>query len=551
MGMGIASLRASASRSGGYLTAAFPDQELAHEIVNKRRGAQLSVPTVHDWPSHFSMQDDIFSHFNMEELVGCTTVEMRSRPVPHVFKTSDTQPLTDLFAKWYPSILQRLMPTLKAPIQTFNKTSRLGWPVFGRPDVKIEAIRPYFERAVRGDLDWLREAFIIMNVRLQAESKDKERDYIFIDSEGKVYEQKIGRSQRTVKTKHGERVASRTRLVFNLPVLNLLNQIFDTAMHNAEIIHPFASHNMYAPHATHGGMGELLAFDVKHFERSTASCVRLRSAMIGGLYAEVNAIFDSLPFLCPADDHKSRWLLWPDREGGWSEQFASGHSAVAPVQKEIFIALYGQFAVEVLGVPEHAAINWVLEGGDRRMRILNYGDDNAVFGDRAVLDQVVPFMSQFVKAEPEEPKKFLGFLWSEYGWRLGQQSYLSKTYLNERAPGSNFRKYPCFGWVEKRKVYRAFGMPEVARDVYPYENSLLEKFAHGWEGVEREAVIERSRLANEASIYQNANWLLGKDYLLSPEEKLASGQFEGLRPSETAVYLKALIGKEWSSKLNL
>jgi hypothetical protein len=410
---------------------------------------------------------------------------------------------------------------------------------------------PYFSRLARGDISWLAEAFIIMNVRLQAEDVNKQREFIFIDELGNPYSSTIGRKDRLIKTPGGERVSARTRLVFNLPIANLFIQILDTAMHNAELQHPFCSHNMYDPMASRSYVGALLAFDVSHFERSTAACVRLRARMLGGMYAAINGLFEGLPFLCPSDGWDSYHLLWPDREGGWSDQFASGHSAVAPAQKEIFIALYAQFALEVLRVPRHQCISWVLSGGDSRCLILNYGDDNAVFGDPGILSELLKFMQTYLHAAEEDPKKFLGFLWTKDGWRLGARSYITKTYVNERRPYSQFRRFASFGWVEKRKVYRQFGTPDIVNKVYPAEDDILRAYGYSWDAVERAAMKESYEAKRAGDDSVDPRWLLGKDYLMTAEEKIATGFYEGMMPKDTGPYLKQLFGSEWHSSMRI
>jgi hypothetical protein len=392
------------------------------------------------------------------------------------------------------------------------------------------------------------DAFIIMNVRLQAESKKKIRDFLFVDGKGAVDSRPISGLERRITTPVGLRTGSRTRLVFNLPVANLLTQVLDTAMHNALLGYPAFHHNMYSSMGAGHLAGQHLFFDVKHFERHTSEIVRLRSRIIGGLYERISRVFDSIPFLCPSSDWKSKWLLWPDRESGWSDQFASGYSPVAPVQKEIFWILYAEFAAQHLNMQPDAALTWVAQGGDHHLKIINYGDDNVVSGDPSIVKDVLPFFNQYLHVEEEEPPKFLGFLYTPDGWKLGVKSYLEKTYLNERRPGSNFRRYPCFGWVEKRKVYSRFGVSDLPTKVFPIEESVLSMAGIPWSRIVEQAAIEGIRARDLTGIL-DPNWTLGKDWLMTPEEKLATGEFEGFMPTETAAYLKSLLSQEWSTTL--
>jgi len=441
-----------------------------------------------------------------------------------------------------------VLPHIKAPVQVFNKTSRLGWPEFVRSDDKKAALTPHFETLIEDGVSFMRDGFIAMNVRLQAESVKKEREFLFVSDEGKISLRKIGVKERRLKTPVGMRTGSRVRLVFNMPVANLLKQVLDTAIHNWLLTNPVFHHNMYSPSMAGRLGGDKLFFDVKHFERHTASIVRMRANVIGGLYGAISAAFADMPFLCPSDSWKSYHLLWPARDKGWSDQFASGDSAVAPAQKEVFLCLYSEFAVRELGLSEDLAIGWVLGGGDHRLTILNYGDDNACSGDPAVLKKLLPFLQQYLHAEEETPAKFLGFLYTTGGWKLGVRSYLEKTYLNERIPGSNFRKYPCHGWKLKRENYAKYGVSELATQVFPMEDMALRKAGLPWSMILSEAAKEEA-LARDIAGQSNINWLMGKDYLMTAEEKIATGVFQGMMPDETGPYIKSLLSKEWRERL--
>jgi hypothetical protein len=545
--MNIADLRSRARVNGGYRTIEFPDQALAHRIVNPRRGAMISVPLA-NWRIQIQAQDELFSKFHLEDTAGCTTGEMYSRPIPQVFKVIETKPLTNLFAEWAPLMYERLLSEILPPIQTLNRTSRLGWPVFETTTNKKAKLQPFFNQMVLQGPDFMRDAFIIMNVRLQAESRKKVRDFLFVDLDGEIYSRSVDALARRINTPAGLRTASRTRLVFNLPVGNLLTQMLDTAVHNALLGYTAFSHNMYSSRGAGHLQGTSLFFDVRHFERHTSEIVRLRSSIIGGLYERISKVFDSLPFLCPSDDWRKKLLLWPNREDGWSDQFASGYSPVAPVQKEIFWALYAEFAVRTFHFRKEEALSWVLNGGDHHLRIINYGDDNVVSGDPAIVAELLPFLNNYLHVEEEFPPKFLGFLYTQQGWRLGIKSYLEKTYLNERRPGSNFRRYPCFGWVEKRKIYAQYGVPEIVERVYPAEEDVLSRVGLPWTDIIKEAAAE-SVLTKDLTGVLSPHWIQGKDWLMTPEEKIATGEFEGFSAKETAPFIKSLLGPQWARKL--
>lgn len=520
------------------------------KIINPRRGSLKSVPLLTAHAAE-DQQDRLFHLFGLDNLIGCTTAEMRRRPVPHCFKSEQTKAITDLYLSRGPEVLERFIRQIRAPLQPLNKQSRLGWPYFKRPESKRNTLLPAFENLeVRGAAETLNGCFIILNVRLQAESFKKKRAMMFIHDDGTVYADDITGEDRKVESMTGAtRFASRTRLVFNMPFANLYKQCLDTAIHHVELSYPVFHHNMYAQTGTLSITGSTLFFDVKHFERHTASIARARAVLIGGLYGDIVAEFNRAAFLCPSDTWKTAHFLWPDRAAGWSDQFASGDSAVAPLQKEVFACLYMEVAEKILGIPKNASLDWVLQGGDARMTIRNYGDDNSLNGDPVVLKEAFHLMKGYLEVEEEIPPKFLGFLWTQDGWRLGTESYLTKTYLNERAPYTPFRKYPLFGWVEKRNVYRKYGIAQLEGEVFPMEDHLLGANGHPWSEIIIKAQKEALMAGSEAGTYTSPAWLLDKDYLMTSEEKVASGLYEGLYPEETRTMIQHLLGKEWRALL--
>jgi hypothetical protein len=296
--------------------------------------------------------------------------------------------------------------------------------------------------------------------------------------------------------------------------------------------------------------GEHLCLDVKHFERFTADAVRHRGmAVIGGVYGAITKLFAEIPFLVPTADWQDFFFIRPNRKEGWSDQFASGDSAVAPVQKEIFTALYAEYFTQTRSLSTDAAITLVLNGGDESLTIRNYGDDNSLSGDPGELSDVFSFLKQYLHVEVEDPPKFLGFEWrGDDGWQLPPSSYLLKTYLNERRPFSNFRRYPWLGWVLKRETYELLGDPVIAENIYPTENKLLEANGIPWSDIAEYA--ERERRASLMTPGQlTPEWVLGKDYLMTAAQKLQTGQFIGFKPDRTAPIIKSLLSDEWRSKL--
>jgi hypothetical protein len=439
---------------------------------------------------------------------------------------------------------------MEPPVQTFNKVSRLGWPHFTNPDNKSDILREDFAEIKEHGIDSYGRCFVIVNIRLQAESKKKLRLFNFLDAEGNTYAEEIKQDGRIVQVKGiGPRVCSRVRLIFNMPVLNLYKQALDTAIHHVFLKYPAFSHDMFNNRIL-PVTGRHVCLDVKHFERFTADAVRHRAVeVIGGLYGQIGNLFSNAPWLLPTDDWDDYFYVRVNRGAGYSDQFSSGDSGVAPSQKEIITALYGEFFKRTRGLTYQEAINMVFRGGDDKLTLRDYGDDQSISGDSAEIDAVMAFLNQYLTVEIETPPKFLGFVWyNELGWKLPIDSYLLKTYLNERRPYSSFRQYPNLGWVLKREVFLKHGHPDIAREVYPVENELLAAHGLPWSEIIWKAEKERKLAASKPGV-MIPNYVLGKDWAMTPAEKLSTGEFIGLQPAETAVIIKSLLDKRWLSKL--
>lgn len=161
------------------------DASIARDIVPKRRGLQTSAPSL-SLAANVYVGDTLFGEFGLTELVGCSTVEAHRRPIPHVFETSETRKLTQLFEQRYPLVLDRVRREMAPCAQVYSTKSRTGWPFFVRDD-KMAYLRPEFERVMREGMDAYEDGLISMNVRLQAEARTKKRDFLFIDAQGTVY----------------------------------------------------------------------------------------------------------------------------------------------------------------------------------------------------------------------------------------------------------------------------------------------------------------------------------------------------------------------------
>jgi len=536
----------------GYIVTRPSEQDekrLIEDVLTPRRGPIPSMPGVH-LVEGCLMGDAMFAEFGMDEYVGCITGEMAARPIPQVFRAAETRPIEELYEEYAPHIMAWYLPQITPPYQSFNKVSRVGWPGFHRPDNKLEYVSQFMPEILAGDMSRFESAFTVFNVRLQPEPRSKQREFQFIGPDGKLYARTTDERSRMIRTPAGPRVGSRTRLVFNLPVYNLVKQALDTAIHNVFMRYPAFHHDM-----ANGNIlpvrGHHIALDIKHFERHTATCNRIRAALLGGVYNQCSEISARIPYAVWGDDFKSAFFLTVDRANGWSDQYGSGDSAVAPSQKEIMMAVYASFFEKFLGYTRSDAIVTVANGGESRLTIRNYGDDNSIDGDKAVCEDFVKYASQFLHVEEEKPPKFLGFVWyPELGkWALPVASYLQKNYLNERAPFSAFRKYPNFGLIEKRKVYMKQGHPLVHEKVIPLENDWLIKVGVPLYLIEARAQKERRDAEREHIDISNPLLATDKDWALTAEQKVKAGLATGLPPSATASMVRKLLGPQAAKKL--
>ena len=477
-----------------------------------------------------------------DDYIGCSTQEMDRRPVPHTFGAEQVQPMADLYTKWADRLFRWIFKQIRPPTQTYNRNTRMGYPYFTiRPD-KLTVLLPEFARFLEGDDETLRGAYTINNIRMQPESRKKKRVFRFLTPRGEVYEEEVGEAGRMRKG----RVSSRTRLVFNQPISNLLKQILDTAIHNVFMSHQAYHHNMNAL-AGSKEKGDTYAMDVSHFERHVGVCVRIRADIIGGLYKHYAEKTLNAPFLVYADDFKTPYFLWPRKERGQMEQLGSGDSAVAPIGKEVLTCVYAEFFSRVLHVDEDNAIDTVAKGGiPGKFEIKNYGDDNFISGDRSLREEFVAFASTFLDVAQELPARFLGWVYDDIdGWHLPLKSYVLNVMLAERAPGTRFRKYAELGIVKRREIYGRMGNRHLRETYIPAERALWAKFGIDEADLQATARKQENELANKPMLL-SPNIILDKRYLLSDAEKAAMPEEYGtVGPNYTATALRELVGPDW------
>jgi hypothetical protein len=484
----------------------------------------------------------------------CVTGEMRSRPGPQMVKTPETAgKIIDAYKRVMPAIYART--GLSLPIQTFNKISRMGHPYFARSLTKKEYALDAYNKACDTDGSSLNGQFTTANVRLQPEPDTKSREFQFMTKSGDYVDRTIGKKERLVPVKwSGQKfVAMRTRLVFNLPTVNLVLQIVDTMLNNAIGSQPVCAHNMYSTNLMSKIRRYHVAFDVKHMERNTALIIPERNNLIGGRYGQFHNVIADQGYIVPQDDWAQFWLV-AGVPAGYLVQFGSGHSAVAPSQKELVLTLIVLAHVELWGYTLDDAITSVLSGETRHVAIMNYGDDNFISShEPTYLTQLMEYLHTYIPVEEDPEGTFLGFAYNgkERRFELRPSSYVLKTCMNERPPSGNFRKAPNLGWVLKRAAYLQYGDRRLFERLFEYENQSLAAKGLSWASVLEAAEEERKGVFPEKpSVAQML--VFGKEYLLTQEEKLETGDYDGIGPVECGRVLHSMFeGSDFASRFPL
>lgn len=512
------------------------------EVVSKRRQVLSSVPNLDIARAH-AVKTALFSKYNLREYIQQVSGEMHPRPIPHVSEEDEMQHrFRSAYVKYAPSLIREMVKVAEPPTQTYNKVSRVGWPFFNRPISKAEVAFFAFNQAEK-DISYLRDSFTITNVRLQPEPVDKVRNMQFVDDRGVVTDREVDLQARSVYVPQlGKDMAcQRTRLIFNRAANNLALQPVDSMINNALSVFPVCKHNMFATEGSRPVRRYVLAFDVSHMERLTAALIEARTNLIGGPYMRQHNAMDAGGFCVRSATGKSWWHL-KRAVHGKIVQFGSGHSAVAPSQKEGLLCVFIALHVEHWGMSVQAAVQAVLSANTPWLHIMNYGDDNFLSAhDPAILKTAFDFIGKYLPIQVEDPPRFLGFEWTHNRkFVLTVKSYLLKTYLHERSPVGAFRKFPNFGWVEKRRTYLRHGNPTELVGVFDRENEELEKVGLPWKEVELKAEQEQ----HEASRFGlTPDALFGKDYLMTAEQLLATGGYDGIGPDVTGPFLRRVLSE--------
>lgn len=481
------------------------------------------------------------------------------RATINVFKRDDVKLVTALHAQWYPAILEALRPHMQYKALAVELGSRLGAPFYEMRTDKVEILElkviPAF---LAGDYSMVDGAVTCINLRLQNNEPITKVRQVPVISDGKVSEIDIDESKRRFKYKGLDVFAGRARNIYFASVCNNFKQPVDNMIHDAILTQPGFHHNMYADayNATEYDGMHILAFDVKHFERHMGAIVVDRAKVIGAGYDAVQRRVSFAPYLSWDGRLKEKYLVEPDRSNGYEVQLASGDSCVSAVAKEIFIALYAQFALEAgFAGGETDAIAWALKGGDRsNVRFKNYGDDNFAYAqDPANLDKLFAFMARYLTIEKEDPPAFLGWEFildtprsrvladgKRQVWCLRARSYFANFYKPERAPGKPFRPFFWEGKFQRRETFRKYGDADSER-LLDIERDVLDSFTLTEDRALLNLEIDRRHMKTGLPL----NFAIGKEYLLTDEEKLALGRVKQIPVSVTRTVVNHLMNADY------
>lgn len=221
-------------------------------------------------------------------------------------------------------------------------------------------------------------------------------------------------------------------------------------------------------------------------------------------------------------------------------QLGSGLSCVAPVAKEILLIIYASYFAEKFKISKQEAISTVMNGGNNQLRMLNYGDDNVIYGDdKSLVMDCYNWIAQYLPLSVESPPAFLGYTYPPF--QLRTPSYVLNEWEAERPPGSRFRPYPFYGMVERDKVYLEQTVTNEIRNLQIFKYKQLDKFGYTRTLINQQAFRESQEIATADDLASHVNVLLGKEYLLTNEEKLKSVRYVGLGEMRVSEIMRTLL----------
>jgi len=441
------------------------------------------------------------------------TYEPRPRPIPHAFESGKYTKSVEVYKEHILEFFKYV--TIVDTVITFQRKSRSGYPFFqlGTEASKAEAVKLTLDQVLTGKF-W--NGYVILNKRLQAEIRTKLREYYFIDEKGHITLKEVGETYRAVPKLDGF-LGSRIRLVFNYPLENLLKQVADTLIHNGIMKIPMFHHQMTVKPPK---LRKAKIFvDTKYFERHVGALLLVRSEFIGEGYHALQTHLRSCPFLVPTDNFNTCYTIGV--KDGYEVQLGSGDSAVAPIAKEFIATILLAYCKK-----KNLEFDKLLKHELPEFAVYDYGDDIIITSDDPDWSiDVYQFMAQFLQLEIEEPPRFLGYEYNDQqdDFKLAERSYVNNFYRPENAPLSALREYFFLGYFQRIAEYRKHGNQQV-QDFIDVEQDMLNKYR-------KLSEYEDRRLSDIAKLGNTSlptNYVLGKYYLLTEEEKVRLGIADAL-----------------------
>lgn len=465
----------------------------------------------------------------LEKFHRVLTNEPSSRPIPQLsLKLRDKiERLAKLFENRYHYILDWYKNNVVPGVLTVQRKSRIGYPIWeiisdgsGKRDLVLTASDAINDGTIKAaDIT----GPTILNVRTQNDPMDKVRDYSFINKDGEVYEKRIDALAREFTFLDRKFLCSRCRLVFNYSMTNLETQSDDTLMHDAllgtDLFHHVLIDLALKDNAIRLPEGwSKFGMDARHYERLMGMISRIRSRIIGGLYQEISDLNFNQPYLVPSDDWSCAFLISPTEEGRKYEQFGSGYSGVATLGKEVMLVLLAEFVHLTFGMSYDLALVATLNNKVPDMYFADYGDDFIALGKTEYINQLRSWME--TSLDIEESNTFLGYVdegsSDSIRFHLRLESAVNNFWRPERAGGSMFRPFFFLGYIMRRDAYMKQGNERVRKFIND-EWNIITRF------ISADEILRRAREEFRRSKALPINYVLGKEYLLSKEEKIGLG----------------------------
>jgi hypothetical protein len=488
-----------------------PADDFYKLLINKRR-----TDVVRPWPfmsldAAYALTDEVYATFGLNDYIGCSTFEYYMRQAPHTMMLSELEALDPIIEETLPYVGPFVIGNAEVTSMAYTERSSLGWDDFCIPfslgKTKLEMMRPRNAEFIKNpDVD-LSGAFVRINVRLQPERPDKQREYIYVTSDGRVFRQ-------TLKDRYDAkvgRIASRTRLVFAYPWPNLVTQIADNAFHTGMLRYSMFHHDVSSLARRHFVPSTPpVAIDFRHFERYTCYMCEKWAHYVGGNYGSLLLKMLHLPFLVATvgkgKEHFAPAFITCDHPK-WRVQLGSGISTVSVIQKIFMACVYLYFFMRRRNKPpEEVLLELVSQSGPTQ--IWNYGDDNVVFStDANELYDLGVYLASILPVELEDPPMFLGMQFGDppVGLHLPTSSYLKNWFQAERQPGSLFRPFYEHGWRARNVLYSSIGHPEIPRYVIPKLEEILPRYGVTQEVRDQRFLTEKLLMAQRGAAREYAN----------------------------------------------